>query len=224
MTSSRPCSDSAAGRFLFAPAVGVRIADDPDQAGLVRPTPWIAGQGHRAHGRAVVRAISGEELVAAGRMSSDLDCVFDRLGAAQREEHLVQVAGHDLGELLPEARPGFRDEGRLDELQLRRLCRDGIDHSPVAVADVDRHQLAVEVDDPRAVRRVQIDPLGVVHRDRVHGPLDGPREEGVLARKSDDLLGGHAGCGADAHRSTSLDHAGFYAAIRSQRWGAAAQA
>ena len=53
-------------RLLLAPAVRVRVADDPDEAGLVRPAARIAGQGHRPERRAVVGAVAGEHLVAAG--------------------------------------------------------------------------------------------------------------------------------------------------------------
>ena len=81
------------------------------------------------------------------------------------------------------------------------LGGDRIDHPPVAVPDVDAHQLAVEVDDPTPLGGVQVDPLGMVDRDRVDGPLDRPGEERVLAREPDDLLGGHrAGGGGGRHR------------------------
>ena len=92
-------------RLLLAPAVRVRVADDADEAGLVRPAARVAGQRHRPHRRAVVRAVAGEDLVAAGVVAGELDRVLDRLGAAEREEDLVDVAGQDLGELRPRAGP-----------------------------------------------------------------------------------------------------------------------
>ena len=52
----------------LAPAVRVRVAHDADDARLVRPAPRIAGQRHRPERRPVVRAITGEDLVAAGRV------------------------------------------------------------------------------------------------------------------------------------------------------------
>ncbi len=161
-------------RFRLAPAVRVRVADHADEAGLVRPAARVAGQGHGAHRGAVVRAVAGEDLVAAGRVAGQLDGVLDRLRAAEGEEHLVHVAGQDLGQLRPEPGADLGRERGLDELELGRLGGDGVDDAPVAVADVDRHQLAVEVDDPLPLGRVQVDALGVVDRDRVDRALDGP--------------------------------------------------
>ena len=188
----------------LTPAMRVRIADDPDEAGLVGPAPRVAGQGHGAKRRAVVRAIAGEDLVASGRVASELDGVLDGLGAAEREEDLVHVAGQDLGELGPEPGPDLGRERRLDVLQLERLCRDGVDDPSIAVADVDRHQLAVEVEDPLTLGRVEVDALGVIDGDRVDGPLDRPREDRVLLGEGGDLRARHrAGSGADTHRVTS---------------------
>ena len=186
-------------RLLLAPAVRVRIADDTHEPGLVGPATRVAGQRHRAH-RRVIGAIAGEDLVAPGEVAGQLERVLDRLRAAQREEHLVEVAGQDLGELRAQAGAGLRHERRLDVLELFCLRRDRIDDPPIAVADVDRHQLAVEVEDPAALGRVEVDAFGPIDRDGIDGALDRPGEERVLARQRDDLLAGHAaGCGADAH-------------------------
>ena len=82
----------------------------------------------------------------------------------------------------PSRARGLGREGRLDVLELGRLGGDGVDHPPVAVADVDRHQLAVEVEDPLAFGRVQVDPLGVVDGDRVEGALDATTRRTCAAR------------------------------------------
>ncbi len=158
----------------LAPAVGVGIADDADEGRLVGPPARIAGQGHRTERGAVVGAIASEDLVASRVGPSELDRVLDRLCAAEGEEDLVEVAGQDLGELGPEARAGLGREGRLDVLELRGLGDDRIDHPPVAVADVDGHQLAVEVEDPMALGRIEVDALRTIDRDRVDRPLGGP--------------------------------------------------
>ena len=154
-------------RLLLAPAVGVRVADDPDEPRLVGPAARVAGQGHRPEGRAVVGAVAGEDLVPAGVVAGELDRVLDRLGAAEREEDLVQVAGQDLGHLRAEPAADLRREARHDVLELLRLLGDRVDDPPVAVADVHGHQLAVEVEDPPALGRVQVDALGMIDRDRV---------------------------------------------------------
>ena len=54
--------------FRLSPAVRVRVADDADDARLVRPAARVAGQRHRPQRRAVVRAVAGEDLVPAGRV------------------------------------------------------------------------------------------------------------------------------------------------------------
>ena len=110
----------------------------------------------------------------AGRVARQLDRVLDGFGSAEREEDLVHVARQDLGELRAEPCPDLGGEGRLDELELGRLGRDGVDHAPIAVSDVDGHQLAVEVEDPLAFRCVEIHAFGVIDGDRVEGALDGP--------------------------------------------------
>ncbi len=126
-----------------------------------------------------------------GVLTCDLDRVLDRLCAAECEEHLVEIAGEQSGELLAETRPNLGDERGLDELQACRLLDHRVDHTLVAVPDVDRHQLAVEVEDAPALRRVQPHAFGVVDRNRINGALDGPREEGVVLRQPCDLLAGH---------------------------------
>ena len=192
-------------RLLLAPAVGVRIAHHTHDAGLVRPAPRIAGEGHRAQRGAVVGAIAGEDLRPAGVVTGELDRVLDGLGTAEGEEDLVHIARQDLGELLAEARPGLGRERRLDVLELERLGRDRIDDAAVAMADVHRHELAVEVDDPLAFGRVEVDPFGVVDGDWVDGALDRPREERVLARQADDLGARHRGVVFDGHGRLPLD-------------------
>ncbi len=188
-------------RLLLAPAVGVRVAHDPDEARLVGPAARVAGEGHRPEGRAVVGAIAGEDLVPAGVVAGELDRVLDRLGAAEGEEDLVEVAGQDLGQLRAEPPADLGREAGHDVLELRRLLGDRVDDPPVAVADVHRHQLAVEVEDPLALGRVEVDALGVIDGDRVELALDGPREEGVGPVLGDDLLAGHPrGRGFDGHR------------------------
>ncbi len=60
---------------------------------------------------------------------------------------------------------------------------------------------AVEVDDPAPLRRVQVDALGVIDRDRVERSLDGPAEERVGPCEPDDLLRRQVvGRGAGGHR------------------------
>ncbi len=205
--------------LLLAPAMRVRVADDPVDRRLVGPAARVAGERHGPEGGAVVRPVAGEHLGPAREVAGELDRVLDRLRPAEGEEDLVEVARHDLGHLRAEAGPDLGGEGRLDVLQLRRLGRDRVDDPAVAVADVHRHQLAVEVDDPAAFGRVEVDPLGVVDRDGVDGALRGPREERVRPGEANDLLAGHgSGRGAGAHEVLRTGRRGPSAW---SRWGVA---
>src|SRR4029450_6382996 len=72
------------------------------------------------------------------------------------------------------------------------------------VADVDRHQLAVEVEDALPFGGEEPDALGVVDDDRVERALDRPGKEGVRAVEGADPLARHRpGSRADAHGSSS---------------------
>src|SRR4029079_2362986 len=104
--------------ILIATAVRVGIADGPDEARLVGPAAWVAREGHRPEGGAVVGAVPSEDLVPAGVVAGELDGVLDRVGAAEVEEDLVEVAGQDLGHLLPEPAADLGRERRLDVLEL----------------------------------------------------------------------------------------------------------
>ena len=64
------------------------------------PPPGVPRQRHCARGRSVIRAVPREDFWAPGHGPGELDRIFIGLGAAQREEHLVQVPGHQLGEFL----------------------------------------------------------------------------------------------------------------------------
>ena len=186
-------------RLLLTPAMRVRVADHTHETWFVRPPARIAGQRHGPHGGPVIGAIAREHLRPTGEVPGELDRVLDRFRSAEGEEHLVEVARHDLGELGSQPRAGLRRERRMDELQPGRLLGDRAHDALVAVTDVHRHQLAVEVEDPLALGRVQVDALGAVDGDRVDRTLDRPRGEGVGPRERDDLGAGHRGGWFDGH-------------------------
>jgi hypothetical protein len=82
----------------------------------------------------------------------------------------VDVAGHELGEQLAEAGPRRGRQARGDEQQLAvELALHRLDHLGVRVADVDAHQLAVEVEVALAVGRVEVHALGALDDQRVDG-------------------------------------------------------
>ena len=74
------------------------------------------------------------------------------------------------GQLL--AQPGARLGGheRIGVGQLLGLLLDRVDHAPIAVADVDAHQLRVEVEEALAVGRVEVDALRLIDGDRDRPP------------------------------------------------------
>ena len=172
------------------PAVGVEDAHDPRHGRvLVGPPSRIPGEVGRQVGGAVIRPVSHHDLLAPRVGLGDPDRVLVRLGPAQGEEGLLHVARPQRGELLAEERPGLvGGEGR-DVGKRLPLLGDRVDHALVAVADVDAHQLRVEVEIARAVDPVEVDALGAIDGHRRDLGLRGPVVEGVALRQLDDLIG-----------------------------------
>ena len=77
---------------------------------------------------------------------------------------------------------------RRDVADLLHLRLDGVDDALVAVADVDAHELRVEVHVALAVGVPEVDALGVVHDQRLDRALRRPLVERGLAREVEDLL------------------------------------
>jgi hypothetical protein len=76
------------------------------------------------------------------------------------------------------------------------LVGDGFDDTIITMADVNRHQLAVEVDVALAFRRIEINSLGGGDRNGIDFRLRGPFVERVLLAKIDDFFTGELiGCG-----------------------------
>ena len=145
-----------------------------------------------AGGAAVIRAVERHHLVAAGVPPRDLDRVLVRLGAAVGEEEHLDVARADLGELAPEPRARLGGHERIGVGERFGLLLHGADDALVAVADVDAHQLAVEVEVPLPFGRPEPAALRPRDGDRIDGPLRRPLEERVLLREVDDRLAAQA--------------------------------
>jgi hypothetical protein len=64
---------------------------------LVGPAPRVAGGLHGGPRRTVIGAIARQDLRPARHRSRDLDRVLVGVGAGEGEEHLVHVAGQELG-------------------------------------------------------------------------------------------------------------------------------
>ena len=67
------------------------------------------------------------------------------------------------------------------------MLLDRAHDSWIAVADVDAHQLTVEVEIALAFRRPEIGALGARDGDRIHGALNGPLENRVTLGEGDDV-------------------------------------
>ena len=171
--------------------IRIQDVDDARQSRFGRPPPRIAGQRDRTGRPAVVRAIERQDLVAPGIPARDLDRVLVGFGAAVGEEERVDVARRDLGELDPQPRPRLGRHERVRVGECRRLILDGLDDPLVAVADVDAHQLAVEVDEALAFRGPEVDALGARDRNRIDLRLRRPLVDRVLAGQGDDVFAGH---------------------------------
>ena len=160
--------------------------------GLGGPAARVAGERHAAGRRAVIGAVAREDLVAAGRHPRQLDRVLVGFGAAVGEEEHVDVARARSRRACAPSRArgsvamnGFAYASTAACSWIARI--DAL----VAVADVHAHQLAVEVDEPLAFRRPEVDPLGARDRDRIDLRLRRPLEERVLLRQRDHLFAGH---------------------------------
>ena len=151
----------AVGAALYA-VVRVEDVDDPNRA-LVRPAPGVARRLDGGAGGAVVRAVPGQDLRAAGDGARDLDRVLVRVVAAEREEDLVDVARQQLRQLLAETRPDLGRHEWADVGEKVGLALDRVDDPLVAMAGVDAHQLAVEVDETAAVHCLKMHALGARH-------------------------------------------------------------
>jgi hypothetical protein len=207
----------AGQRAALRSLVGMRHVDDAGHTGLHGPAARVAGRRQAGAGAAMIRAIAREDLVAAGDEARDADGVLIGLGAAVGEEEHVDVAGTDLRQLLSQLRARLGRHERVRVGERRGLLLNRLDDALVAVADVDAHQLAVEVDVALAFGRPEVDALGARHRDRIDVRLRRPFEQRVLLRQRDDLLSGHScECGRhDASLNTASARTLVHAIISS---------
>ena len=97
----------------------------------------------------------------------------------------------DLRELLPQPGAHLGGHERVGIRQRRGLILDRLDDARIAVADVDAHQLAVEVDEALALGRPEIDAVRLRDRDRIDMRLRRPLIERVLLRQRHHFLPGH---------------------------------
>ena len=184
-------ADGARVGMAGGAAIRVRVEDarDARDAGLGEPATRIAGERDRAARRSVVRAVARDHLLAAGHPAGGLDRVLVRLGAAVREERVVQVAGHHLGDEAGELRPLVVRHRRADRAELVGLVLDRLDHARVLVADGDVDELRSEVEVALAVVVPEVPSLRAGDGERLQRGLHRPRVDEVLAVVGEDPLG-----------------------------------
>ncbi len=95
--------------------------------------------------------------------------------------------------------------GRRDVADLLHLLLHRVNHALVAVADVDAHELRVEIHIALAVGVPEVDALGVVHHQRLDRALRGPLVQRGVVREVEDLLSGQV---ADRHAMPPLKSTG----------------
>ena len=168
--------------------VGVEHADDAGNTRLREPAPRVAGERDRSAGRAVVRAVARNDLVTAGHPAREPDRVLVRLGAAVREERVVEVAGHHLCDQARGLRALVVRHRRPDRAEQVGLVLDRLDDTRMLVADRDVDELRREVEVAFPVVVPEVAALGSGDRERRERRLHGPRVDQVRAVVRDDAI------------------------------------
>ena len=155
----------------------------------------IAGGGHGAHGRAVVGAITRQDLEAlaqppvGGGAARQFDGVLVGVRPAEREQDLAEFsAGSHVRDSLARQRANLRRHARRGVGEFLGLLLHRLDDALVAVPDVDAHGHRVEIEVALVVHVPEIDAFGALDRDRVHFGLRRPGIEDVLFGKRQDLV------------------------------------
>ena len=169
--------------------VTIRIegADDAGNAGFDGPAAGIAGSGHRAHGGAVIGAVAGDDLVAAGEQARHLHGVFVGFGAAERIEGFGKAG--DFSEFFAESATGFSGETGSSEAEFIDLLLNGLEKFRMLVADVEIDQLRGKIEPAIVVAIPEPDALPAFEVHGIGGGLNGPGEHRIVAILLDDLFG-----------------------------------
>ena len=142
----------------------------------------------------MIRTVARDDFVTPGEEASDLDRVLVGFGAAVGKEECVDVAGSNLSEFCAEASARLRCHKWVGIAECLRLLVHRVDHALVAVADIDRHQLAVEVDEALPFRRPEIDSFGAGDWDGIDLRLRRPLKQSVFLGEINNFLARHRGC------------------------------
>src|SRR3981081_4344052 len=172
----------------FDAVIRIKHPHHARNARLRGPSARIARKADRARRRTVIRAITRHNLVAPGEEARDLDGILIRFRAAVRKKESVNIARSNLRELRPQPRPRFRSHERIGITQHRCLLAYSPDDALIAVSNVYRHQLTIEIDEALPFRRPEIDALSPRPRNRIDLRLRRPLKQSVSLRELDHLL------------------------------------
>ena len=181
-----------AGRLLLTPAaaiaVGVHGPHHTGDTGLGSPAARLSGQADGPGGRAVIGTITNQNFLPPGGQARNPHGMFIRLRPAQRQKRPFERTGADLGQELMQPGPRLGHEMRHHIGQLLGLLPNGGQHTRIPVADIDAHQLRVEVKKAFAVGRPEVHALSVVNAERLHRLLRRPFVQAVLPSQAYNLV------------------------------------
>src|SRR5260221_6080568 len=187
----------------FYAVIRIKYAHYARNPRLRRPSPRIARKAHGTRRRAVIRPIARHDFVPSGKDASDLDGVLVRFRAAICKKERINIARSNLRQLRSQPRPRLRSHERIGIGQHRRLLGNSPDDALIAVSNVYRHQLAVEVDEALPFRSPEINAPRPRHRNGIDLRLRRPLKQRVFLREINNLLAGH-GRGRYSRRHSCL--------------------
>ena len=160
-----------------------------DLSGISSPVARSIGSAQRC---AVVAAVAGKDLGAAGDHARHLDGVLVGFCAAVGEEHaLVGVRAGSLYQHLGEYALGLGSIRRRHKAHLVSLCLDGLDDLRQLVAQIGADQQRGHVGVLVAVVVVEVDALGTFYRQHIAARL-GPRLHDIILMHLCDFFSGVA--------------------------------
>ena len=165
----------------------------------------VAGRHDRCTGVAMVRAISGENLVATGVQPRHPDRVLDRIRTTVGEEDLIERVWRTVDDAFRSLASGEVSRRRCYRRQRPDLLDDRLRDGRMLVADIDVHQLAreIQIGAARVVPHPRTQPAG--DHKRLEGTLRGPGVEHECSVEVDRALVELHRCGV-FHSTFFHDH------------------
>src|ERR1041385_7757 len=127
---------------------------------LSSPTSRITGERDTTAGTAMIGTITGHNLLPSRKRTGNLHGVLNRFRSAIRKKESVDITGSDLSQFLAQKRARLGCHVRSHIRHGGKLLGNGLDHPRVPMANIDTHQLAIEIDEAFALRRPEINSFG----------------------------------------------------------------